>query len=61
MTGQLARERARSTAVKELGAMLVKDHTAALAQGAAVAKQLGILVPEASARRSRRRWTACRS
>jgi predicted outer membrane protein len=46
VAGQLAQERARSAAVKELGAMLVKDHTAALAQGTAVAKQLGIPVPE---------------
>jgi putative membrane protein len=46
VTGGLAQERASSAAVKELGAMLVKDHTAALAQGAAVAKQLGIPVPE---------------
>jgi predicted outer membrane protein len=46
VTGGLAQERAGSAAVKELGAMLVKDHTAALAQGAAVAKQLGIPVPE---------------
>jgi predicted outer membrane protein len=45
-TGGLAQDRASSAAVKELGAMLVKDHTAALAQGAAVAKQLGIPVPE---------------
>ena len=45
-TGQLAQQRGRSAAVKELGAMLVRDHTAALAKGAAVAKQLGIPVPE---------------
>jgi putative membrane protein len=46
VTGQLAQERASAPAVKELGAMLVRDHTAALAKGAAVAKQLGIPVPE---------------
>jgi putative membrane protein len=46
VTGRLAEERAKSTEVKALGAMLVRDHTAALAQGAAVAQKLGIPVPE---------------
>jgi putative membrane protein len=45
-TGRLAQEQGRSAVVKELGAMLVRDHTAALAQGAVVATQLGIAVPE---------------
>jgi putative membrane protein len=46
ITGQLAQQRATTAVVKELGAMFVQDHTAALAQGAAVAQQLGIAVPE---------------
>jgi putative membrane protein len=46
LTGRLAVERGSAQVVKELGAMLVRDHTAALAQGAAVAQQLGIPVPE---------------
>jgi putative membrane protein len=46
VTGQLAEQRATSTAVKDLGAMFVQDHTAALQQGAAVAAQLGIAVPD---------------
>ena len=33
LTGELAQERASAAVVKELGAMLVRDHTAALAQG----------------------------
>jgi putative membrane protein len=46
VTGQLAQQRASSAAVKELGAMFVQHHTALLQQGAAVAAQLGITVPE---------------
>jgi predicted outer membrane protein len=46
VTGQLAQQRAASADVKALGAMFVQDHTAALANGAAVAQQLGIAVPE---------------
>jgi putative membrane protein len=44
-TGQLAQQRARSAGVKELGAMFVADHTKLNAQGAAVAKALGITPP----------------
>jgi putative membrane protein len=46
VTGQLAQQRAGSTAVKELGAMFVTDHSKALADGAAVAAKLGIPVPQ---------------
>lgn len=46
VTGQLAQQRARSAAVKELGAMLERDHSAALAQVTAVAAQLQITLPE---------------
>jgi putative membrane protein len=46
VTGELAQERARSAAVRALGAEFVRDHTALLAQGSAVAAQLGITVPE---------------
>jgi putative membrane protein len=44
VTGQLAQERASSDAIKALGAMFVAHHTAAQAQGAAVAAKLGIPV-----------------
>lgn len=46
VTGQLAQERAKSDAIKELGAILVRDHTAALQQVTQVAADLGITLPE---------------
>jgi putative membrane protein len=46
ITGQLAQQRAESSAVKDLGAMFERDHSAALAQVTAVATQLGIALPE---------------
>jgi putative membrane protein len=45
VTGQLAQQRAQSSAIKDLGAMFVTDHTAALAQVTAVASQLGVDLP----------------
>jgi putative membrane protein len=45
VTGGLAQQRAQSTAVRDLGAMFVTDHTALLAKGAQVAQQLGIAAP----------------
>lgn len=44
-TGKLAKNHARAKAVKKLGRMFVKHHTAALAQGTAVAQKLGIVPP----------------
>jgi predicted outer membrane protein len=46
VTGQLAQQRAQSSAIKDLGAMFVTDHTAALAQVTAVASQLGVDLPD---------------
>jgi putative membrane protein len=46
VTGELAQQRAASDDVKALGAMFVRDHTALLQKGAAVAAQLRITVPE---------------
>jgi putative membrane protein len=46
VTGQLAQERAQSGAIKELGAMFVRDHTAALQQVTQVAAALGITLPD---------------
>jgi putative membrane protein len=45
-SGQLTKRRARSRVVRALGKMFVKDHTAALAEGTAVAAKLGIAPPE---------------
>jgi hypothetical protein len=39
-------QRAQSSAIKDLGAMFVTDHTAALAQVTAVASQLGVDPPD---------------
>jgi putative membrane protein len=44
VTGQLAQQRAQASAIKDLGAMFVTDHTALLQQGAQVAAQLNIPV-----------------
>jgi predicted outer membrane protein len=46
VTGQLAQDRAQSDAIKELGAMFVRDHTAALAQVTQVAADLGVTLPD---------------
>src|SRR3954451_8354751 len=46
-TGKEARKQGKSATVRMLGRMFVKDHTAALAQGAAVAKKLGVTPPTA--------------
>ena len=46
VSGQLAKRRARSRIVRALGKMFVKDHTKALAEGAAVAAKLGVTPPE---------------
>src|SRR4051794_24409028 len=54
VTGQLAQERAHSDAIRALGAEFVADHTALLAQGSAVAAQLGIAVPEGLTPRQQR-------
>jgi putative membrane protein len=53
VTGTLAQQRAAKPAIKELGAMFVRDHTAALNQGAAVAQTLGIAVPAGLSRAQR--------
>lgn len=45
VSGQLAKQRARSRVVRTLARMFVKDHTKALAAGAAVAAKLGITPP----------------
>jgi putative membrane protein len=45
ITGKLAKQRARPRLVRALGKMFRKDHTALLAQGAAVAAKLGITPP----------------
>jgi putative membrane protein len=45
VTGQLAEQKSPSAAIRDLGAMFVTDHTAALQQGAQVAQQLGIPAP----------------
>jgi predicted outer membrane protein len=45
LTGQLAKQRSHTRIVRSLGKMFVKDHTAALAQGTAVAAKLGITPP----------------
>lgn len=45
VTGRLAQQRARSAAIRDLGAMFVTDHTALLQQGAQVAQQLGVNAP----------------
>lgn len=47
VTGQLAQQRARSSEVRMFGAELVRDHTALLQQGSAVAARLGIAVQPA--------------
>jgi putative membrane protein len=44
--GNLAQERATSQIVRDLGARLVKDHTASLHDATEVADQLGIDVPD---------------
>jgi putative membrane protein len=46
VTGRLAQEQAQSEEIKALGAEFVKDHTALLEKGAAVAEKLGISVPD---------------
>jgi putative membrane protein len=45
VTGRLAKQRAHSRVVRALGRMFVRDHTKALAEGAAVAAKLGITPP----------------
>src|ERR1700685_4192374 len=46
--GKLAQEKAKSDTVKQYGAMLVKDHSAANDKAIAAAKQLGIDPPTGS-------------
>lgn len=45
VTGRLADRRGSRRIVRRLGRMFVRDHTAALAQGAAVAAKLGVTPP----------------
>jgi putative membrane protein len=45
VTGRLAARRGRTHAVRRLGRLFVRHHTAALEQGAAVAAKLGIAPP----------------
>jgi len=45
VTGALAQQRGRTRTVRALGRMFKVDHTAALAQGSAVAAKLGITPP----------------
>lgn len=47
-TGKLAQEKGKSDAVKQFGAMLVKDHSAANDKAIAAAKQLGVDPPTGS-------------
>jgi putative membrane protein len=46
--GKLAQEKGQSDAVKQFGAMLVKDHTAHKAKAEEVASQLGVTPPTGS-------------
>ena len=46
VTGRLAQEKAKSDDIKALGAEFVRDHTALLEKVTAVAKKLGISVPD---------------
>src|SRR4051794_6611618 len=57
VTGGLAQERAQSAAIRSLGAEFVTHHTEMLQQGAAVATQLGITVPNRLTREQRKTVT----